>query len=247
MIIFLLIIAGLVAWFFISAMNRAKTRMAYADAQEAERALAELDGAPHLKPSWVNVENSQQEFLYGALMLAERNGTPVSYGGLYFTEKDKIDELLHYVAVIQRQGGSFTDQKIAATRFISERFEGLPTVIQEHYQQSEMVAEKNLKPNWAKNRTMVNAFARDMPAIVERRSIPPSFFVALTENDDAISEMMHAMALVQFESGSFEEQKEAAGQVVFDHWLVLPSDQQKPFRDEHFKSMMDSARRPPTD
>lgn len=243
--IFLLIVAGLIAWFFISAMNRAKTRMAYADAQEAKREIAELDREPHLKPSWIKVGASQEEFLQGALLLAERNGTPVSYGGLYFTEEDKVDELMHYIALLERRGSSFTDQKIAATRFISERFQGLPAVIREHYEQTTTVADKNLKPNWAANRKVVNTFVSDMYALVEGRSIPPTFFTGLMADDEAISEMMHRMALVQFEGGSFGDQKDAAGQWVFDRWLVLPRDQQEPFMDQHFKNMMGSAYKPP--
>lgn len=243
--IFLLIIAGLVAWFFISAMNRAKTRMAYADQQMALREAAELDVKPNLKPSWIKVGDSQQDFLHGAIMLAERNGTPISFGRLYFTEEDKVDELLNYIGLLQRGGSSFTDQKVAATRFITERFERLPDAIQEHYQQSPTVAEKNMKPNWAGIRKMVTTFVADMSAIVEGRSIPPSFFVALTEDPAAISEMMHAMALVQFEGGSFEDQKEAAGQVVFDRWLVLPNEEREPYMQENFRRLMGDAYRPP--
>lgn len=243
--IFLLIVAGLIAWFFISAMNLAKRRMAYADAQEAKPEIAGLDGERYLKPTWVDVGDSQRDFLQRALLLAERNGTPISYGGLYFTERDKVDELLHFIALLQRRGGSFSDQKIAASTFITERFEGLPAAIQEHYYQSTTVAEKTLKPNWAGIRKMVNHFIEGMYVVVERRTIPPKFFTDLTAEPEAISEMMHAMALVQFEGGSFEDQKEAAGQVVFERWLVLPQDQQKPYRDQQFKDMMGSAYRPP--
>jgi len=239
--IFLLIVAGLIAWFFISAMNRAKTRMAYADAQEAKREIAELDREPYLKPSWVNVDNSREEFLQGALLLAERNGTPVSFGGLYFTEEDEVDELLHYIALLQRRGSSFTDQKIAATRFISERLQGLPSVIQDHYRETTVASVGHLKPNWAGIRKITNAFVSDMYILVEARSIPPTFFTSLMADDEAISEMMHTMALTQFEGGSFDDQKEAAGQWVFDRWLVLPRDDQEPFMDQHFKSMMGSA------
>ena len=123
---FLLVIAGLVAWFFISAMNRAKRRMAYADAQAAKRELAEAEGAPHRKPTWVGDRDRMEIVVNGVLNWSLHNGIPVSFASTYFTEQDKIGELMHYLALLERRGSRLTDQQIAAGEFIAGKFIILP-------------------------------------------------------------------------------------------------------------------------
>lgn len=113
----LLIVAVLVAWFLISAMNRAKTRMAYADQREAMRELEEMEGKPHLHPSWYSNVGRLREFLHGSARLAERRGVP-----LEFTQDAVTIAFFHYIALLERKGSSFTAQQIAGADYLENQW-----------------------------------------------------------------------------------------------------------------------------
>lgn len=238
--IFLLIVVGLVAWFFISAMNRAKTRMAYADVQDAQRQIAQLESEPHLAPSWVHSRDRQEEFVHGTLKLAERNGTPLPFGSLYFTEEDKVTEIMHFIALLERRGSNFTDQKIAATRFISERFLGLPTVVQEYYVEQGTAGVESAShgmPTWAQDKP-IDAFVEGMNVLLRARSVPPTYFAALMTDAETVVEIMKVMADAERDGASLEYQRTTAALLVQSRWLQLSEQDRKRIALEDFRKVM---------
>lgn len=60
--IFLLIVAGFVAWVVIAGITKANRRMAYADQKDAERELKTLKGEPQLMPTWAMKPGRLREF-----------------------------------------------------------------------------------------------------------------------------------------------------------------------------------------
>lgn len=136
--IFLLIVAGLVAWFFISAMNRAKTRMAYADRRQAERELNSLDRAPYLSPTWALNQARLEMFLRGATKLVERDGVPVEFVRDLTTSSEGLRRLMHYIALLERQGSSFTFQQIAGAEYYLHQWLELPVAESVQYKTAEM-------------------------------------------------------------------------------------------------------------
>jgi hypothetical protein len=124
---FLLIIAGLVAWFFISAASRAKMRMAYADQRAAERELDELTVEPHLKPTWALRQDGLREFAYAAGRLCERRGVPLEFFQHLSADDGWTNGLMHYIALLERRGNSFTAQKIAAADYVVSQWFLIPS------------------------------------------------------------------------------------------------------------------------
>lgn len=133
MAIVLLIIAGLVAWFFLSAINRAKTRMAYADQQAAKREIRDEGGEPFLKPSWAANRDRVEEFVTGQVKLAQRSGVSIAFTSHVLRDPDTQAELMHYLTLLERRGSGFTSQQVAAGQWISERYLLLPLAEQTEF------------------------------------------------------------------------------------------------------------------
>ena len=136
--VFLLIVAGLIAWFFISAMNKAKTRMAYADRRQAERELNSLDRTPYLSPTWVLDDARLKMFLGGATKLAERDGVAIEFVRDQMTSSDGLRRLMHYIALIEQQGGSFLDQQTAGAEYLVKAWLFQPVADTVRYKTAEM-------------------------------------------------------------------------------------------------------------
>ena len=124
--IFLLIIAGLVAWFFISAMNRAKARMAYADAQMAERAFAGI-------PTWARSKPKVDRFVEEMYALVEERAIARGFFTDLMTDPAAIDEVMLAMADAERAGALLDDQKAAAVDFVAVCWAKLNTEEQERY------------------------------------------------------------------------------------------------------------------
>lgn len=75
---FLLIIAGLVAWFFISAMNRAKRRMAFADQRMAQHHM-EATTDRDLIPTWARSRPNVNAFVEATSVLVEGRSVPPTF------------------------------------------------------------------------------------------------------------------------------------------------------------------------
>ena len=123
--IFLLIIAGLIAWVVFAGMAKGKARMAYADRRDAEREMAEADFEPHLVPSW-SLDNAKlREFVVPVMGLAERRGVPMVYVQDLLSDGGS-HQLMHLIALLERRGTSLTDQKIAAVDYIFDKWVVVP-------------------------------------------------------------------------------------------------------------------------
>ena len=108
----LLIIAGLVAWFFIAAAAKGKVRHAEAEQRAVRKIMDGLTEEPNQRPTWAKNRDGLREFVYAVGKLGERRGMPLEF----FQQLDdsEINWLMHYLAILERRGASFTDQKIAA-------------------------------------------------------------------------------------------------------------------------------------
>lgn len=134
----LLLVVGLVAWFSISAVNRAKTRMAYADQREAERTMENMEGEPHLKPTWVQDRERLREFAHAAARLSERRGVPVEYFQHLFSDDARINRLMHFITLLERRGSGLTAQKIAAADYVVSQWFLAPSSQQNDFMTAEL-------------------------------------------------------------------------------------------------------------
>nr|WP_313427066.1 hypothetical protein [Brevundimonas diminuta] len=120
----LLIVAGLVAWLFISAAIKGKVRDAEAEQREVQRIMSGLKEAPSQKPTWAGSRDSLREFVHAVGRLGERRGIPLEF--FQQLDESKISWLLHYLAILERRGASFTNQKIAAVDHLTTEWFALP-------------------------------------------------------------------------------------------------------------------------
>ena len=137
MVVVLLIIAGLVAWFFIAAIARANARLAYADQRGAELELDEID-EPHLKPTWSFRQDRLREFVHALGTLAQRRMVPQRYVQELLDDEDFIARLMHLAAIMDRRGSSFSAQKIAAADYVSGEWLNVPVNLRAGYIKMEL-------------------------------------------------------------------------------------------------------------
>lgn len=230
----LLLIAGLIAWVVISGVTKANSRMAYADRKDAERELKAIEGEPHLMPSWAMKSGSLREFFARVREVLQGREVPRHYVEGVIADDLEYHRILHFVTLLERRKGGWSAQVIAAADYIFDKW-----VAQECHRVG--------MPTWGLSKPNVDRFIEQMYQLVEERSIPPTFFTALMADSDAIGELMERVVLSEREGASLAEQRAAAGQFVFDRWLVLPSEQQKPFMDAYLKNLIGSAYRRPAE
>lgn len=132
---FLLIIAGLVAWFFISAMNRAKRRMAFADQRMAQHHM-DTTADRDLIPTWARSRPNVNAFVEAMYVLVEGRSVPPTFFTGMMEDPEVIAELMHYIALVEREGASMSDQRAAAAQFVFERWLVLPHDQQEPFMDS---------------------------------------------------------------------------------------------------------------
>lgn len=229
--LFLLIVGGLIAWVVVAGVTKANRRMAYADQKAVERELKAVEDDPHMMPTWLQKPGRLREFLARVEATLRSREVPPRFVERILGDDLEYHRIMHLVALLERRKGGLSAQVTAAADFIWDKW-----VAQELHRVG--------LPTWGRSKEDVDRFVKDMYALVEERSIPPTFFTALMANPDAIAELMRCVVTAERQGASLAGQKAAAGQFVFDRWLVLPEDQKKPFMDDYLKDLIGSAYRP---
>ena len=124
--IILLIIVGVVGYVVIKGVMKANARMAYADQQAAMREVRDHPEMAARMPSWTADKDRLEQFIYAQMKWAETSGLSVSYAAHVFTDPESVDELMGYLAALERRGTSFVGQGVAAGEWITKRFIVLP-------------------------------------------------------------------------------------------------------------------------
>lgn len=225
---FLLIIAGLVAWFFISAMNRAKRRMAYADQQSAARELSALQGEPELMPTWLMRPGHLREFLARVEVTLRSREVPAQFVERVLADDLEYHRIMHLVALLERRNGGLTAQVTAAADYVWDKW-----VAQELHRVG--------LPTWGRNKSEVDAFITEVGVVLKDRSIAPPFFRAVMDEPDSIEKLMQEVIKAERGGASRENQVMVAAQVVTDRWVVLPKEEQDRLWHQDFQDVLRAA------
>jgi len=229
--LFLLIIAGLIAWIVVAGITKANRRMAYADQKAAERELKAVEDDPHLMPTWLQKPGRLREFLARVETTLRSREVPPQFVERIIGDDLEYHRIMHLVALLERRNGGLPAQVTVAADYVWDKW-----VTEELHRVG--------LPTWGRHTEDVDRFVEDMYALVEERSIPPTFFTGLMADPDAIAELMRYVVAAERRGASLDGQKATAGQFVFDRWLVLPEDQKKPFMDDYLKDLIGSAYKP---
>ncbi len=226
--IFLLIVAGLVAWFFISAINRANRRMAYADQKDAERELKGLQGEPQLMPSWAMKPGRLREFMARVEITLRSREVPAQFIETVLGDNLEYHRIMHFVALLERRNGGSTAQVTAAADYIFDKW-----VAHEYH--------KVGLPTWGRSKSEVDAFISEVKAVLKERQIAPPFFAAFLDDPAAIEKMMRGVTDAEHAGASRDDQVKVAAQVVTDRWTVLPSEERDRLWQQDFADLMRAA------
>lgn len=125
----LILVLAFLVFIFAKAILKAKFRQHYADEQSARRAMAthHNSGGVALRPSWFTNEGKMETFELSTTKLSQTRGIPVTWVMRVFMEGILRDTMFSFVAHMEREGSSFTEQELGAYKFISETWAELST------------------------------------------------------------------------------------------------------------------------
>lgn len=226
--IFLLIVAGLVAWFFIAAMSKANRRMAYADQKEAERELKAVEDDPQMMPTWLLKPGQFRDFWMRVAQELTDRQVPQPFAERMFNNDLEYHRIMHLVALLERRNGGFKAQVNAAADYVFDKW-----VTQEYH--------KVGLPTWGRSKPDVDKFVTDVSVALKTRSVAPPFFKAQMEDTGAIEEMMGAVTEAERVGASREDQVVVAAEIITDHWEALPQEDQDRLWAQDFKDVMRAA------
>lgn len=225
---FLLIIAVLVAWFFISAISRANRRMAYADQKDAERELKASHDDPHLMPTWAMKPGRTREFMARVEIISSSRQVPAQFVEMIYRDGLEYHRIMHFVALLERRNASTSAQATAAADYIFDKW-----VAHEYH--------KVGLPTWGRDKSELSAFINEVKTDLKERKVAPPFFVAFLDDSAAIEAMMRAVTDAEHSGSSRADQVAAAAQVVTDRWISLPKEEQDRLWSQDFSNIMREA------
>ena len=125
----LILVLVLLAFIFVRAILKTKVRQHDADEQSARRELAKHHnaGGVALRPSWFMTQDKMEMFEIATTQLSRTRGIPVTWVMRVFLDGALRDTMFSFVAQMEREGSSFTEQQLAAYKFISETWAKLST------------------------------------------------------------------------------------------------------------------------
>lgn len=226
--IFLLIVAGLVGWFFWSAISRGNRRMAYSDQKDAEREMKGLVGEPQLMPTWAMKPGRLREFMARVEMTLRAREVPAEFIETVLADDLEYHQIMHFVALLERRNGGFTAQVTAAADYVFDKW------VAHEYRKVGL-------PTWGRSRSDVDKFVTDVSVASKERSVAPPFFKSLMEDPGAIEKMMRAVAESEGEGASRADQVQVAAQIVTEHWADLPKEEQDRLWRQDFKDVLREA------
>lgn len=134
----LIVIVGVVAWYFLKAAALGMARHGQAEQRAVTRIMDEMDDEPSQKPTWAHDREKLGEFAHAVGRLSERRGVPLEYYQHFLAENAAINRLMHYMAILQRRGGTFAAQEIAAADYILGQWFLIPISKQGEFMSAEL-------------------------------------------------------------------------------------------------------------
>lgn len=112
-----------IAFAVMKSSLKAKTRIQFANEQYAERSVR--SGEKRL-PTWAGDPDERHTFLEVVQMVAMHEGVPQTFLWAVLQDKENLQNLIFLAGSMERGGGSFVEQGLAACNQLVNMWEQLP-------------------------------------------------------------------------------------------------------------------------
>lgn len=138
--IVILVIVGLLTWYFLKNYWRSRNAMYITNVNLAKRKFDELDPSKAMLPSWRDNDKKIEEFIETVVLLTGSLGVPTEFYTSVSKEEanpnvsefiiDRVD-MVTIAALIEREGASFNEQISGVVDVIKTKWSGTPKNIRQ--------------------------------------------------------------------------------------------------------------------